>query len=164
LTREIRLRGFTLIELLVVLAVAAVLMAVGVPNLRNITLSNRLTANTASLADDIRFSRTEAIKRNATVTVCASSGGTACQDVAWSEGWIVVVGTSVLTRKEAFTDQLKAIGGTRSVAFAGSGLTTNAMTVTVCQGGSSVGKQERVLSVSASGRVNVTTTTAGVCA
>ena len=60
-------RGFTLIELMVTLAVAAILLAVGVPGLRNILLSNRLATTANDVVVALNLARSEAIKRNTRV-------------------------------------------------------------------------------------------------
>lgn len=59
--------GFTLIELLVTLAVAAILLAIGVPGLRNILLTNRLATTANEVVAALNLARSEAIKRNARV-------------------------------------------------------------------------------------------------
>lgn len=42
----------------------------------------------------VSFARAEAIKRNARVTMCASSNGTSCTG-GWAQGWIVFVDAGV---------------------------------------------------------------------
>lgn len=69
-----RAAGFTLIELLVTLAVAATLITIAVPSYRQLIASNRLSALANEYVLAVNEARMEAIRRNTTVQVCASSG------------------------------------------------------------------------------------------
>lgn len=90
-----RQRGFTLVELLVTIAVAAVILAIGVPSFRGTIASNRLTSLTNDLVGTLAQARSEAIRRGVRITVCMSTNGTACATVGdWSAGWIVFVDTT----------------------------------------------------------------------
>src|SRR5918995_1551586 len=89
--RHGRSRGFTLIELLVALTIAAILFAIGVPMFRDASLGGRLSAAANNLLASVQLARSEAIKRNLPVTVCASSAGATCAGGGgWEQGWIVV--------------------------------------------------------------------------
>ena len=82
--RHVRSRGFTLIELMVVLTISALLFAIGVPAFQNAALGGRLSAAANNLLASIQLARSEAIKRNLPVTVCASSDGATCaRHTAW---------------------------------------------------------------------------------
>lgn len=82
--------GFTLIELLVVLVVLAVLVSIGVPNLRTLIQNNRATAQANELLTGLQYARMEALKRKRPVSVCPSRDGASC-GTDWAEGWIVVL-------------------------------------------------------------------------
>lgn len=88
--------GFTLLELMTALSVAGVLLAVGVPAFTDITRNNRLTTAANDLLHSTQLARTEAIKRQLPVVVCASGNSAAatptCNDGAFSQ-WIVFVDT-----------------------------------------------------------------------
>lgn len=83
--------AFTLIELMVGIAVAAILITVGIPGFRDLILDNRMAAQINSLVADLSYARSEAVKRNSAVTVCKRNiNGTACDDSrSWTDGWIV---------------------------------------------------------------------------
>ena len=86
-----RNRGFTLIELMVVLAIAAILLTVGVPSFRDLMIKNRLSGQIQEFYNAINFARSEAIKRGNFVSICKSSDGSTCggSNVSWSSGWII---------------------------------------------------------------------------
>lgn len=88
--------GFTLLELMTALSVAGVVLAFGVPAFTDITRNNRLTTAANDLLHSIQVARTEAIKRQLPVAVCASSDSAAatptCNDGSFSQ-WIVFVDT-----------------------------------------------------------------------
>lgn len=81
---------------MVVIAIAAVLMALAVPSMRNLIESNGVSDSVDSFAASIAFARAEAIKRGVPVVICpsdaAKTGTVACgsRDV-WSIGWITFV-------------------------------------------------------------------------
>ncbi|SRR5579875_624736 len=86
--------GFTLIELMVTITVAAILMAVAVPAFRSFLQNDRLLTEANLLVASLNLARSEAIKEDADVWVCASSDGLTCSGVAnWTQGWIVQLAT-----------------------------------------------------------------------
>jgi len=84
-------RGFTLIELMVTLAVAAILLTVGVPSMKDLILNNRLTAATNLFVSSINIARSEAIKQGRNATVCISTDLVSCTGGTWNQGWLVWV-------------------------------------------------------------------------
>ncbi|MDZ7662775.1 GspH/FimT family pseudopilin [Thiohalophilus sp.] len=86
-------RGFTLLELIVVIAVASILLGLGVPSLGPFLSSERGVTRMNNLAASLALTRSEAIKRNQHVVLCKSPGGEYCQrkGASWHDGWIVFV-------------------------------------------------------------------------
>jgi len=83
--------GFSLIEVMVALAVFALVATLAVPNIRNFVQNNQMSASANNLMGSLALARSEAIKRNTQVSVCASSSQTGCTGVDWNSGWIVFV-------------------------------------------------------------------------
>jgi type IV fimbrial biogenesis protein FimT len=77
-------QGLTLIELMVTLAVAIILVTVGMPLFSGIVANNRATTGTNALVTSMKLARSEAVKRAETV-VARSSGSD------WDNGWLVFV-------------------------------------------------------------------------
>ena len=160
-----RTRGFTLIELMFVLTIAALLFAIGVPTFRNAALGSQLSAAANNLLASIQLARSEAIKRNLPVTVCASSDGATCTGGGWEQGWIVVDSGAIVIQRQAGLPagyQMTQDGGTTDIEFQPIGIGATPASITVCRD-DPLGSQERVLSVRAAGFSRVTTTYDGVC-
>lgn len=85
-------RGFTLLELMVTLSIAAVLVAIAAPNLRNIIRNGELAATANDVIHSLQLARTEAIKRQRPVVWCASTNPLAALPtcaIGAPVGWIV---------------------------------------------------------------------------
>lgn len=87
--------GVTLIEALVTLAIVSVVLAVGVPAVRDIVATNRMSVAVNDLVTSLHISRNEAVKRAERAILCATGDSDAptaqCQNVNLAEGWIVFV-------------------------------------------------------------------------
>lgn len=85
-----RLRGFTLIELMITLALAAIILTLGVPSFRDIILNNRAATQSNELVTAMNVARSEAVRRGARVSVCPSNDQATCTGgTDWAIGWIV---------------------------------------------------------------------------
>ena len=84
--------GFTLLELLATVAVAAIVLASGVPFVRSLVLDARRTSAVNGLVHGIHLARTEAHRDLRDVVVCRSATGSTCAAAGnWASGWIVFV-------------------------------------------------------------------------
>lgn len=140
-----RVAGFTLFELLMTLIVAAVLLAIVVPNLSSFVNSSRLRATQSEFVSALTLARSEATKLGRDVAVSARG------DVAGSEflgGWLVCSDTDrdgICEAGEPVIREYAALGGqmrffaklganaATSAAFNSRGfLTTGALTFVIC--------------------------------
>lgn len=83
--------GFTIIELMIVVALAAVLLTIGIPGFQEMVQDNRRASATVEMISAIQVARSEAVKLNAPVTLCPSSDDSSCSGTAWETGWIAFI-------------------------------------------------------------------------
>lgn len=87
-----RYTGFTLIELIITVAIAAIVLTIGIPSFNATIRQNRLITTTNDFAAALSLARSEAIKRGTRVTLCKSTDGTTCVTTGgYDQGWIVFV-------------------------------------------------------------------------
>src|SRR5450830_671501 len=75
--------GFTMIELLVVIAIAGILAALAAPSFSDLIASKRAQAVASELYVALLKARSEAVTRNANVTLSPKTGG-------WQNGWQIL--------------------------------------------------------------------------
>ena len=83
------IRGFTLIELITTLAVVAIVLSIAIPSFKSQMLNNRSVALGEDFALAINMARSEAVKRAARVSICASKSGVACDGDSWGNGFVL---------------------------------------------------------------------------
>ena len=82
--------GFSLVELIVTVAIAAIVVSVGIPSLQSSMRDNRQSTAVNELSSALQMARSSAISRRERVTVCKSPDGLNCVAANdWTQGWIV---------------------------------------------------------------------------
>jgi type IV fimbrial biogenesis protein FimT len=149
-------KGFTLVELMVSVAVFVILLVVAIPSLGPFLQRQRVKGATMDIAATVVLARSEAIKRNAVVTVTST---TANSD--WSKGWAVTAGTDAI-RSQTAMDGISVIEKSNAnFSFSGDGrLQGTGMAFTIQSTIAATGQQPDCITVGATGRVQ---TTNGAC-
>ena len=81
--------GFTLMELMITLVIATLLFTVAIPSFNGLIKKSRIASYTNNLVTSLALARSEAVKRNTQVSLCASNNGTNCTGTSFDQGWIV---------------------------------------------------------------------------
>lgn len=161
-------KGITLIEMMIAIVVLAILVTIGIPSFNTLIQNNRATAIANELVSATHLARSEAVRRGQAVTICPSQNQSSCQNVDWSQGWIVVTQASgqVIRVWEAQPQQasfqhrvgnnLLGQNANKNITFERLGNISSGdrVRLEVSVSGSAV-NQERCLEISVAGRVNV---------
>jgi type IV fimbrial biogenesis protein FimT len=147
-----RLAGFTLVEILLVVAVLAVLLSAGIPAFTDFVRDQRVKTASFDLFSTLVHARSEAIMRNATVTVAPVSA-------QWTNGWTVTDAGGTVIRTKGVVSNLTITGPT-SVVFRGSGRLNAASMPNFQLSASGATVTTRCISIDLSGRP---TTKAATC-
>lgn len=109
-------QGFTLLELLIAVAIAGILLGIGVPSFAEAIKESRISSQYNALVGSLYLARSEAVKGSAEITVCPrqSAGANQCggkQD--WENGWLVFVDRTTVqgeaTAKVDAADEIIAV-------------------------------------------------------
>ena len=155
--KQRRHTGFTAIEMLVALTIIGILVSIAAPSFQTLIVSTRVKSGASDLYGALVFSRSEAIKRNANVTLTPVSG-------AWANGWQVAAGATVLASHGALANlRVDCPSGTtcaQTLTYGRNGRLTSggiSLVVDVPVPSSPRRVAMRCVNIDLSGRVNVTT-------
>lgn len=145
-----RQAGVTLVELMIVVAIAAIMATIAAPSFSGFIQNTRMTSAMTQLTGDLNRARSEAIKRNSRMLVCAHAiNGTACANTTWNNGWLIcydnnpqdgacdvapVDGTNPnpIAIRQAINSRLNLTGTTTTIQFNPNGTVNAAATLTLC--------------------------------
>ncbi len=136
--------GFTLIELLMTLIVVSIVVSLGAPALSDIIRNNRLTTQTNALVTALNLSRSEAIRRNVNITICASSDQATCTNDGWENGWIIMDDNNQVLRVFEPLEGLSSMASTaQSIQYTPTGFINGGVAVTfdLCAKSGAPGRQ-----------------------
>jgi len=86
--------GFSLYELLMTMALAALVLTLGIPSFGSILANHRLKVEVDALFHAVHLARKSSIVRRRVVTLCPSRNGVDCEPgFDWSNGWMMFVNT-----------------------------------------------------------------------
>jgi len=145
-------RGFSLIELMVVVALVAIMAGLAVPSFKSFISGQRVKTAASDFVMAAIFARSEAIKRNANVTITPAASG-------WKDGWSVAVGSTELSRQQAYNG-LTLSGPSSAITYNGTGrlsATVTTMTITGSNGST------RCVAFDLSGMPKSTISSSGTC-
>ena len=74
-------RGFNIVELMIVLGIVGLLTAIAAPNMADMVRVQRVRTAAFDIVAGLTLARSEALKRNVSVTMTPAAGG-------WGNGWI----------------------------------------------------------------------------
>lgn len=167
-------RGFSVIELMITVAIAAVLLAVAIPNFTDALVRNRIAGAADELQSAFGLARAEALKLKLPVTICARATDTTCgTGTSWNNGFLLFQDPNgnglpdtgeLMLRTRAFTlPNVQVTSTAASVSFVGNGRVAGGIARTFevvgagCPVGTPVGSdvgKRRQLTVAGSGRAS----------
>ena len=164
--------GFTLIELIVTMAIAAIVLSVGVPTFRGAIANNSMVSDANRFVASVNVARSSAVKYQRNATICASANWNAttpsCTSTTdWSNGWIVFVdkdrdgavdADEVVVVNEPLHDRASFDAGSQSsFTYDARGFVDNGDNIDLCD--NRTGEVGREIRINGAGRVRVVTQT-----
>src|SRR5689334_5001221 len=111
---RMRNAGFTIVEMMIVVLIVGILTALAVPSMRDMIRNQRVKTASFDVFAGLVLARSEAIKRNISITLTPNAGD-------WSKGWVATDGNGqVVARQDPF-DIITVAGPGGPVVFSGVG-------------------------------------------
>ena len=83
-------KGFSLVELVIALAVLSIVLSLAAPSFSDSMQNARISARYNEMVSAMQLARSEAVKRNTPVAICARDSDSTCGN-AWGNGLLVFV-------------------------------------------------------------------------
>jgi len=161
---SVRQRGLTLLEMLTGMAVALVLLSIGIPSWATFTQNNKIVAARNQMMSTLAHARLAAVENGQFVTICPSSDQQTCHrdHLRWHEGYMTFIDNNSNRRRDAGERRLLAVAppgngiqiqtssGRKSLRFNQQGSTSTNVTIRFCTGAGS-----KTVIVSISGRARL---------
>ena len=156
-------RGFTLVELMIVLVIVAVIVMIAAPSFSTLIQRTKLKAYANEWVASVYLARSEAIKRNAVMTLCTSTDGATCTGGGnWEQGWLVMDPNDTVIKYQQPLEpgivlfEMSSIGF-NTMAFQPSGVASDSAVLKLCQQEAASGVEAKILTVSMTGRPRIET-------
>jgi type IV fimbrial biogenesis protein FimT len=125
--------GFTLIELMVVVTILVIAIGMGTPSLSAFLQGQQVKGLAYDLTTDLLLARSEALKRNASVSIARSS-------TSWSSGWTTAAAGVRISTRNAAAQSVDVSGAPASITFDVNGRVSSPTTdvrITISKAGAS---------------------------
>lgn len=161
-------RGYSLFELVMTVALAALVVGLGLPSFSSLAADKRLRVETDALFHAIHLARKASVVRRRVVSLCPSRSLSRCDGGSdWSSGWIMYenIGRTSVDRRDPdetllamhrVGDTVEIRANRSAFAFRSTHLRATNGTFTVCDRGGRA--RSRAVVVSYTGRPRVATT------
>ena len=132
-------KGFTLVELVITLVLVAILAALAGPPFQELIRRNQIRSITDDFMAVFNTGRSEAIKRNRQVVICASTDGANCDVANWDSGWMMFAETVTNNGDIDAGEPIIQVGLALPVGYTLRGTAPNASSVVLNPDGSTTG-------------------------
>ena len=148
--RRVRSTGFTLTELVVTVTIVGILAAIAAPSFNDFMAQQRIRNAAFELMADLTYARSEAVKRNADVTVTRSG--------TWTGGWTITdSGGGTLRQHPAFANTISISAGSNAVSFSINGRASTSANFTIDDAAGKSTIPAQCIALDASGRPRAST-------
>ncbi len=147
-------KGFTIIEIMIVITIGGILAAVALPSYDAMVKNNCMTTKANTLVSYLTYTRSEASKRNASMSISASNAGDNTNE--WGTGWSVVDGSAnviKLIELQCPQTTVNETGNRTSFTYGSDGFIDFTGTFQICD--DRTGETGREVSISTTGRPGI---------
>jgi len=119
-------QGFTALELIVTMSIIAILLATGVPAIKNYSWNLRMKTAMDLLQTDLNLARGFAVSHNIQTIICPATDSNDCSGQStWQDGWMVFTDLNADRHKQAGEPLLKQAAAVAMMNISSSGSRSN---------------------------------------